>query len=146
MSNSTEQRARSEAYLFKSIIGVPAIYGDPEKTWAPKSKYSQDDLSTLETPSQIQIELMRMTPMNPVYSSQPMRMSTSRSGRDRTEPAWITRGIRTQKPLQKARVLLYDHGAPDENHTLKLLAKRLLQTIEDLRQKEVWKSNHVSYC
>jgi len=122
---------------------VPAIYGDPEKTWTPKSKYSQDDLGTNGTPSQIHIELMRMTPLNPIYSSRPKRTSTSRLGRDRKEPAWITRGIRTQKPLQKARVLLYDHGVPDENHTLKLLAKRLLQAIEDLRQKEVWKSNHL---
>jgi hypothetical protein len=118
---------------------VPAIYGDPEKTWTPKPKYGQVDLGAHPRPSQIHIELMKMTPLTPTYSSNPRKTSTSWSGRDRTEPAWITRGIRTQKPLQKARVLLYDHGVPEENHTLKLLASRLLQSIEDLRRKEVCK-------
>lgn len=78
-----------------------------------------------------------MAVLNPVYSSQPIKASTSRSGRDRPEPPWITRDIRTQKQLQKARVLLYDHGVPDEKHTLKVLANQLLRSIEELRQKEV---------
>jgi hypothetical protein len=80
---------------------------------------------------------MEMTPLSAAYSVPPKKSSTSRSGRDRLEPAWITRGIRDQKQLQKARVLLYDHGEPDEDHTLKKLASRLLQNIEDLRRKEV---------
>ena len=56
---------------------------------------------------------------------------------DKIEPAWITRGIRNRKDLQKARVLLYDHGYPDEEDTLKKLATRLLQNIHELRRIEV---------
>ena len=65
------------------------------------------------------------------------RASTSRSGYHKPEPAWILQGIRRQKQLQKARVLLYDHGLPREDHTLKSLALQLLQHIEDLRAQEV---------
>jgi hypothetical protein len=65
------------------------------------------------------------------------RASTSQSGRHTTEPAWILNGIRSQKQLQKARVLLYDHGAPENEDTLKILATQLLQTIEKLRAEEV---------
>ena len=56
---------------------------------------------------------------------------------DKTEPAWITRGIRNRKDFKHARVLLYDHGELDDEDTLKLLAKKLLDNIQELRRIEV---------
>ena len=120
-----------------SIIGVPAIGGHPEKTWTPRPVYSQDALSAPERPSAIGLELLRMAPVSPAFSVSPaMRTHTTRAGLDKQEPAWITRGIRNRKDLQHARVLLYDHGYPEENDTLKILANRLLEKIEELRRAE----------
>jgi len=65
----------------------------------------------------------------------PILPNTAKSPRvERKEPAWITSGIRTRN--SSARVLLYDHGEPEEGDTLKSLAARLLRNIEDLRRIE----------
>ncbi|KAH8593695.1 hypothetical protein B0O99DRAFT_515442 [Bisporella sp. PMI_857] len=73
--------------------------------------------------------------MSPGYSSPAVAITnTPRAGGDMTEPAWITRGIRAR--ANEARVLLYDHGVPKEEDTLKSFATRLLKNIEDLRRIE----------
>jgi hypothetical protein len=56
---------------------------------------------------------------------------------DKIEPAWITRGIRNRTDLHIARVLLYDHGYPEDGDTLKKLATKLLHNISELRRIEV---------
>ncbi|KAH8674577.1 hypothetical protein BGZ60DRAFT_526534 [Tricladium varicosporioides] len=118
------------------IIGVPAIYGHPEKTWTPRAKYFQDDLGALPVISEVQRKLLELAPVNAAFSSPPQKSPASQSGQDKLEPCWLTRGIRGHEQLQKARVLLYDHGAPEDDHTLKGLAIRLLKSIKDLRAKE----------
>ncbi|KAH6670519.1 hypothetical protein B0J14DRAFT_516061 [Halenospora varia] len=118
------------------IIGVPAIYGHPENTWTPRAKYFQDDLDVPPAISEVKRKLLELAPLTAAFSAPPQKSPTSQSGRDKPEPCWLTRGIRDHKQLQKARVLLYDHGAPEDDHTLKGLATRLLKSIKDLRAKE----------
>jgi hypothetical protein len=78
-----------------------------------------------------------MAPISPAFPAPPTKKAhTSRSGLDKQEPAWITRGIRNRGDLRYARVLLYDHGFPEEDNTLKVLAHRLLEKIEELRRHE----------
>lgn len=120
-----------------SIIGVPAIYGHPENTWTPRAKYFQDDLDAPPAISEVKRKLLELAPLTAAFSAPPQKSPTSQSGRDKPEPCWLTRGIRDHKQLQKARVLLYDHGAPEDDHTLKGLATRLLKSIKGLRAKEV---------
>jgi len=113
-----------------SIIGVPAIGGHPEKTWAPRTVFIQDTINGIHRPSKVQLALFHMTPISPAYSGTPI-MTTPM---DRTGPAWITGGIRSR--IKQTRVLLYDHGKPQHGDTLKSLATRLLKNIEDLRRIE----------
>jgi hypothetical protein len=80
---------------------------------------------------------MKMSDVTVAYPKNTKRASTTHSGHHKPEPAWILNGIRSQKQLHKARVLLYDHGVPDVEHTLKSLATQLLRTIEELRVAEV---------
>jgi hypothetical protein len=121
-----------------SIIGVPAIGGDPEKTWTPSPVYSQDELNAAHhRPSEIEMAFMRMTPVSPAYSTSARSPDVLNTTVDKVAPAWITRGIRNRKEFGKARVLLYDHGYPEEEDTLKKLATRLLHNIHELRRIEV---------
>jgi len=52
-----------------SVIGVPAIGGNPQKTWTPSPVYSQDELNTHHRPSDFQKAILGMTPFSPAYSS-----------------------------------------------------------------------------
>jgi hypothetical protein len=80
---------------------------------------------------------MEMTPVSLAYSSSTRSPHVLSGTVDKVEPAWITRGIRNRKDLRKARVLLYDHGYPEDDDTLKKLANRLLHNIDELRRIEV---------
>ena len=120
-----------------SIIGVAAIGSDPEMTWTPRALYTQDELGAQPRPSQVQLAFMGMSPLSPAYSSPPARATIRNMSMEKTEPAWITRGIRNRKDFKHARILLYDHGELDDEDTLKLLANRLLHNIQELRRIEV---------
>jgi hypothetical protein len=111
-----------------SIIGVPAIGGNPQKTWTPSPVYSQDELNTHHRPSDFQKAILGMTPFSPAYSSSAQSPHSFNATVDKVEPAWITRGIRNRN--QKARVLLYDHGYPQDDDTLKKLANKLLENMQ----------------
>jgi hypothetical protein len=78
-----------------------------------------------------------MTPFSPAYSSSTTSPHGLNTTVDKVEPAWITRGIRNRKDLHTARVLLYDHGYPEDDDTLKKLANKLLHNIHELRRIEV---------
>jgi hypothetical protein len=113
---------------------VPAIGGHPERTWTPKGTFNPDNFGNTSRPSELKLALLKMAPMNIAYSTSPTAINTERAGIGRTEPAWITRGIRDR--TKEVRALLYDHGEPEEGATLKILATRLLKNIEELRQIE----------
>ncbi|KAI9647362.1 hypothetical protein NHQ30_003747 [Ciborinia camelliae] len=114
------------------IIGVPAIGGDPEKTWMPEAKFAQENASSPRG-SEVKSAFMSMALVTPAYSQSPSKQSTMKS-LNRMDPPWITGGIR--KDLHMARVLLYDHGFPKDGDTLKQLANRLLDNIGKLRSIE----------
>ncbi|TGO71257.1 hypothetical protein BELL_0601g00060 [Botrytis elliptica] len=109
------------------IIGVPAIGGDPQMTWMPEAKFTQDGLFPLDNDSEVKSAFMRMTPVSPAYSMKHFH---------KRRPAWIVRDIRSRKELSMARVLLYDHGYPKDGDTLKQLASRLLESVRKLRSIE----------
>lgn len=94
---------------------------------------AQDDKPSLRS-SEIKSAIMSMTFIAPAYPQPPPKSLTMMSP-PKTEPPWITGGIR--KELNMARVLLYDHGYPKNGDTLKRLAKRLLDNIKILRSIEV---------
>lgn len=79
--------------------------------------------------------MIKHIPIPPSFSlTSPVSPIEKPSRIERIEPAWITRAIRNRN--NEARVLLYDHGKPQEGDTLKILATRLLKNIEDLRRIE----------
>jgi len=113
---------------------VPAICGHQEKTWASRAKFDPSDLGTASGPSEIHKAIIKSIPLSPGYSVPPTITKVPGPHVDKLEPAWITRGIRMRS--NETRVLLYDHGNPTEEDTLKTLALRLLKNIEDLRRIE----------
>jgi len=86
----------------------------------------------MNKPSEVHRAIVKSIPLSPGYSGPPT--VTTGPYIDKLEPEWITRGIRMRS--NDARVLLYDHGIPTEEDTLKTLAVRLLKNIEDLRRIE----------
>ncbi|ESZ92794.1 putative ankyrin repeat-containing protein [Sclerotinia borealis F-4128] len=116
------------------IIGVPAIGGDPEKTWCPDAKFTQDDVSSPRE-SELKSAFKSMTSVSPAYSRSPSKQPTMRPLK-RMEPAWILRDIRSHEDMDMVRVLLYDHGYPKDGDTLKQLANRLLDNVKKLRSIE----------
>jgi hypothetical protein len=117
------------------VIGVPAIGGHPENTWVSKAVFTHSEFGSISRSNTV-MEMLKNIPVPPAYSvTSPILSSPTKSPRlERTEPAWITRGVRTGN--NEARVLLYDHGEPEEGDTLKILAVRLLKNIENLRRLE----------
>ena len=113
---------------------MPAICGHQEKTWASRAKFDPSDLAIASQPSEIHKAIIKSIPLSPGYSGPPAIAKVSGPNVDKLEPAWITRGIRMRS--NDTRVLLYDHGRPTEDDTLKTLALRLLKNIEDLRRIE----------
>ncbi|KAM5344755.1 hypothetical protein ACJ41O_010617 [Fusarium nematophilum] len=98
------------------IITVPCPGGDPLRTW------SRDAL------------------MGRYFGALSMRDAegSTASDPDRPAPSWVRQGIRRE--ADRARILLYEHPAIDEEDgaaTLSSLADALLEALERLRRSEV---------
>ena len=119
----------SESYV--SVIGIPAVGADPIATWTANPHNANGaEPNTEDGDAQ-----------GDFPSASLMQTETSRSSTRSHPPIWIIHDIRTVIPT--ARVILYDHGEPEEGVTLKGLAGGLLRCLHELREPGVSRPHQV---
>ena len=109
----------------RSIIAVPAIGSDPEKTWtAYISPSPRARTRPLEPPLKTAKNIL-----TPATSKSFQGLDDD--GRYVSRGPWLTTDL--PEKITQARVLLYDHGKPKEGDTLNDLAERLLEKLKQQR-------------
>ncbi|KAI9782817.1 MAG: hypothetical protein M1839_004568 [Geoglossum umbratile] len=110
------------------IIGIPAVGADPRETWTA----NLPDTSEVETNAEGDCDAGDA--QGAFSPASPVQTETSRPSTRSYPPIWIVHDVRTAIP--KARVILYDHGDPEEGVTLKHLAEGLLRCLRQLREPD----------
>ncbi|KAI9774094.1 MAG: hypothetical protein M1840_005187 [Geoglossum simile] len=124
-----EQSARWDVDQIQvDIIGIPAVGADPIGTWTADPQDTDAAEQSTEDYRNAGDAPELVLPAGPVETG---------AGKPSTRSSpniWIIHDIRTSIP--NARVILYDHGEPEEGVTLKRLAEAFLGCLHKLRETE----------
>jgi hypothetical protein len=115
-----------------SIVTVPAVGGHPIFTWSapPKDTHlthvkSADSVNGLSSPTMIK-EAIAHAGMKATAQALPTNWAVS---------PWILQDL--PRAIETARILVYNHGKPEERSTIDSLAINLLNNVLDQRKSDV---------